>query len=301
VSLGLLWFFAAHSLTATIVPLELVFEHRNYFASIGLFLALAGIMLLIPADLKWVRLVMPAGMVGLLTFTTALRAQEWSNPLRLAYAEAAEHPQSPRARYELGRLLVIASSYKSDSPFSSEAIRVLNEARLLPGSSILPESGLLLLANHTGMPVDPAWWKSMANKLNMRSPSIEDISALSSLLNCQLKEECRQAPQEMLTLFLAAMSHPTHSSRLLRTYSDFAIGILGDRELAERLLREAIEQSPDETIYRDALERLIQSAHSNGAAAISRVQLSRFIAHGPQTSANPRINKCELRRYLSNS
>ncbi len=31
-ALGIAWFFAAHMLTATIIPLELVFEHRNYFA-----------------------------------------------------------------------------------------------------------------------------------------------------------------------------------------------------------------------------------------------------------------------------
>ncbi|MEO7149213.1 MAG: hypothetical protein ABIY40_04670, partial [Rhodanobacteraceae bacterium] len=38
VALGIAWFFAAQLLTATIVPLELVYEHRNYFASIGVLL-----------------------------------------------------------------------------------------------------------------------------------------------------------------------------------------------------------------------------------------------------------------------
>ena len=39
VALGIAWFFAAQLLTATVVPLELVFEHRNYFASLGICLA----------------------------------------------------------------------------------------------------------------------------------------------------------------------------------------------------------------------------------------------------------------------
>ncbi len=41
-SLGVAWFLVAHSITATVIPLELVFEHRNYLASAGLLLAVAG-------------------------------------------------------------------------------------------------------------------------------------------------------------------------------------------------------------------------------------------------------------------
>ena len=45
VALGILWFFAAHALTASFFPLELVFEHRNYFASIGVLLAAADLVI----------------------------------------------------------------------------------------------------------------------------------------------------------------------------------------------------------------------------------------------------------------
>src|SRR5690606_30816836 len=47
-ALGLAWFFCAHLLTATIWPLELVYEHRNYFASFGLCLALGALLLWTP-------------------------------------------------------------------------------------------------------------------------------------------------------------------------------------------------------------------------------------------------------------
>ena len=53
-SLGVLWFFGAHALTSTIIPLELVYEHRNYFASLGLCLVLADVLFVMPktADAK---------------------------------------------------------------------------------------------------------------------------------------------------------------------------------------------------------------------------------------------------------
>ena len=37
-SLGILWFFAAHLLESSIFPLEIAHEHRNYIASIGVLL-----------------------------------------------------------------------------------------------------------------------------------------------------------------------------------------------------------------------------------------------------------------------
>src|SRR6185312_7144934 len=86
ISLGIGWFFAAQLLTATIVPLELVYEQRMYFASIGVLLA-AGALLL---GLRW-KVVLPIlrgfiVTVAVLWFAVAtnLRAREWSNPLGLA-------------------------------------------------------------------------------------------------------------------------------------------------------------------------------------------------------------------------
>ncbi len=287
-SLGLLWFFAAHSLTATIIPLELVFEHRNYFASIGLFIAAADIVLLLPLQLKLVRWLAPIGMGTLLAFTTALRAQEWSNPLRLAYTEVAEHPLSPRANYELGRLLVIASNYKSDSPFVPEAIKVLDRARLLPGSSALPESALLLLAYHTHQPVDIQWYQSLETKLRVQPLSAEDISSLQSLLSCEVQDKCPIRPDQMLSLFLAALSHPNPPSRLLGIYSDFAVAVLHDYALAERLLVQAAATTSDNERYRHDLLRVRRLEGNKDATNVlsNETQKSSSVQVQPQTAVS---------------
>ena len=47
-SLGVLWFFAAHFLTSNVVPFELVFEHRNYFAALGILLAVFDLVRRLP-------------------------------------------------------------------------------------------------------------------------------------------------------------------------------------------------------------------------------------------------------------
>ena len=118
VTLGIAWFFAAQLLTATIVPLELVFEHRNYFASLGISLVLADLLLLLPSReaARRIGILLAALWLAALALTTCLRASEWSDPLRFAASEASKHPQSPRATFAYGRTLTIASGYRHDCP-----------------------------------------------------------------------------------------------------------------------------------------------------------------------------------------
>jgi hypothetical protein len=247
VSLGILWFFAAHLLTATFVTLELVFEHRNYFASIGVLLAVSGLLLpLQRSEPRAAALIVAAGL-ALYSFLTAVRTQDWGDPLQLAYAEVDAHPHSPRANYELGRMLVIASNYKIDSPFMPKAITTLEHAGALPDSSILPISALILVANRSHQPVQPRWWAALTAKLKSQPAGIEDVTALQDLASCQLrKDDCVVQVPETLRAFEAAMTTTRPSSILLMTYGDYVAEHGGDLAFAEQMVRRALDQSPSE-------------------------------------------------------
>jgi protein O-mannosyl-transferase len=256
ISLGLIWFFAAHALTATVIPLELVFEHRNYFASIGLLLAI------IPLILDWLqrqklRLVTVTFFGVLLCWfgsVTAMRSHEWSDPVRLANSEAMIHPQSPRANYELGRILVAVSDYDASSPLLQQARAQFIISMQLPGASILPEQGLILIAGNTGQPTDPAWWQSITSKLSRKAPGAEDTSAIEKILHCQMERRCPLEIERTLDMFMAALQHSSINPRILVSYAQFAAFILGDMELAERVAHEAINHSGGLYHIRQALE-----------------------------------------------
>ena len=64
-------------------------------------------------------------MLAYYTGTTALRAWEWSDQLRFSVTEAAKHPQSPRATYDLARNLVILSDFQANSPYFAPALEAL--------------------------------------------------------------------------------------------------------------------------------------------------------------------------------
>jgi hypothetical protein len=97
--LGIFWFFIWHSMESTLLPLELVFEHRNYLALFGpaLILATAVTRLYSRTKLQRPTVAAVATLVLLLALNTASRAFTWGDADRLAASEYRRHPESPRA------------------------------------------------------------------------------------------------------------------------------------------------------------------------------------------------------------
>lgn len=240
-ALGIAWFLAAHVLTASVFPLELVFEHRNYFASIGLLLAVFdGLLPEQPhAGFPLARHTAIGGILALATISLGLRAHMWADPVRFAVTEAARHPQSPRASYNLGRTYVLLSGYRTDSPNLPRAIAALESAARVPRASLLPEAALIMVASRTGQAIDPRWWDSMRDKLVQRAPTPEDAAAIKSLTLCQREGHCALDDRRMLEIYLAASERDTTDPAILYSYAIFAYNRLHDKALALRLVRDA--------------------------------------------------------------
>ncbi|MGH8146218.1 MAG: tetratricopeptide repeat protein [Rhodanobacteraceae bacterium] len=281
VSLGIGWFFAAQLLTATIVPLELVYEQRMYFASIGVLLA-AGTLLL--GLRKSIRLPLLRGFlvaVALLWFGSAtyLRSVEWSNPLRLAVAEANRHPASPRATYEAGRLLLIASNYQP-SPLLKEAWKYLRRAAAIPGSSALADQAMIMIADHHRQGDDTAYWHSMIHKLRSQPTRQEDISGLISLSNCHASGICIFDVSWLERAYQAALSRPHPIARLDGAYADFQRDQLHNDVLATKYLALAVAGDPHEPAYRVDLAALYAKQGKTERALEQIDELRRMNAFG---------------------
>lgn len=265
VTLGIALFFAGQVLTATIIPLELVYEHRNYFPSMGLLLAI--IPVLVPergaagakAPLAMARVVGLGALMVLWAGLTAMTAQAWSNPLGVALEIASRAPDSPRAQYELGRAYVILSRYDVGSPFAARVYAPLERAAALPQSSILPEQALIFFNARTHRPLPDAWWDSIVAKLRRRKPGVQDESALSALGSCQLAGLCDLPRKRMVEAYEAAMDYPRPSARLQAMYADYVLGVLGDRARAVALIRGAVKSYPEEPTYHITLTRLLDA------------------------------------------
>lgn len=103
------WFIVGHSLESTVIPLELMHEHRNYLPS--LILAFVGMFLL---TLKRgggsvLRLTLVSGLVAVVTYVSILsylRADMYGDDLRRTQVEVQYHPDSVRANYDAGAVLL---------------------------------------------------------------------------------------------------------------------------------------------------------------------------------------------------
>jgi tetratricopeptide (TPR) repeat protein len=256
-ALGLLWFLAAQALTATVIPLELVYEHRNYFASLGVCLVLADWLLIAPVRASTLRIggLLAACFVLAFGATTHLRAREWADPMRFAASEAAKRPQSPRATYGYGRMLVIATDYRADSPQIGPAVDALERARALPRSGILPHSALLLLAAHTKIPQQTAWWRDMQDRLRRDPVGPQEVNALASLVRCARSRECDFPVQQMVASLEAALARP--NADIFNIYADYALNVLRDPDKSVLLFRKAIAMKPRTAQYRINLAKVL--------------------------------------------
>ncbi len=112
VSLGILWFLTGHLLESTVFPLEMVHEHRNYLASLGIVIILVQLIYNGSCRIgnKKVLLLLPLLILvfGSLTF---IRANQWSSHEKLIAYNAVHHPKSSRAQLELGGMLAQRGYY----------------------------------------------------------------------------------------------------------------------------------------------------------------------------------------------
>jgi hypothetical protein len=257
-------FLACHVLTGTILPLELIYEHRNYFASFGLLIAVVPVLTMVPntdpfneRDIRMrLKYAIFAALMCFWVGTTMISAYAWGDTLRLAEELVRRAPLSPRAQYELGRTYIIYSHYDASSPFTPKVYPPLEAAAALPNSSILPQQALIFFNARLGRPIKREWWQSMLRKLKERKPGIQDESSLIALVQCAHDDHCALPQDDMTSAFQAALSHSPPSARLLAAYSDYTWNLLNDRRKALGLAIEATRVAPGEPAYWLTLARM---------------------------------------------
>jgi tetratricopeptide (TPR) repeat protein len=106
IALGILWFFTGHLIESTIIPLELVHEHRNYLASLGPLIVIVQLIAVGASRLELPKLWGLLPLIAIVfALTTFQRADQWSDLNKQYRYDALHHPNSARAQCSLGLLL----------------------------------------------------------------------------------------------------------------------------------------------------------------------------------------------------
>lgn len=269
VALGIFWFFAAHLLTSTVFPLELVFEHRNYFALFGVLLALADLIRLIPFNDHPVLKKVAIGVIIVgFSFLTVVRSATWGDPLLLAVDLVARNPLSPRASSDLATLYVGMSDSNPHSPFFSMGQQEFERGSHLPNASPLLEQGLILMAATTDQPVQEEWWNRLIEKLQTQPIGPQQLLAVTGFLKPR-DDGIELSDQRIAQAYTTLLSRRPQAPIYYVQYGNFVLRYLNDPQLASRLFAEAIEQNPGDVAYALKIARaLLEDGHPQQALAV---------------------------------
>lgn len=263
-ALGILWFFAAHAITSNVVPLELAFEHRNYFALLGILFVLAeGIRRIPTRDGPGIKIAGVVPVLLALGFLGVIRSATWGERLLLATELVDVNPNSPRALQDLGTVYYEMSGGSVDSPFFSFAMREFERGAVLPRSGVLPDQTLVLLNARYGLGGEGVIWDRLIAKLRNRALSPETLIAFYELIERRYEGvpiDDRRLTEAVLVLLERAPLAPHKYAQ----FGDYLLRYGNEEDQARRAFANAIMlslQDGDEAYARKVIDVLIQEGN----------------------------------------
>lgn len=246
-ALGVFWFFAAHFITSNVIGLEMVFEHRNYFALLGILLVCAEVISRLPVrDGPAIKYVGVAALVVGIAFLGAVRAATWGNVLLLATDMSQANPKSARAGMDLGVAYYELSGGDSNSPFYQFAVREFDRVSKLPHASTQPMVNLIIMAASGDLPDDlldiDAVWQRYLQRLQTLHLSVETRTSVWSLLEQREKGKAiddRYLPKALEIIFVRAEQDDYRHAQA----ADYYLNVLHEPNSAIKHYKTAIQKA----------------------------------------------------------
>jgi protein O-mannosyl-transferase len=191
----------------------MVYEHRNYLPSVGVFILLAALLTRAVGALRSTAALRPQllqiTVLAACATLLLLRVVSWADPLRLSAVNAANHPQSSRSQFFLAQSQLRA--YQSG----------LEEGAESPGNHLLLARHHFELM-HQNNPRDIAaivmlyyldqhhlpqlqqyqdWFAILEELARDRPLQASDITALDTLVDCYIADACGDEGARLLALF----------------------------------------------------------------------------------------------------
>lgn len=249
-ALGVLWFYLGHSIESTVLPLELVFEHRNYLPQLGIMLAVVALI----DHLGRYRRLFTGVLVVLIALSlllTTLRALAMGNAVVYPIYEATRHQTSARANFDAGLYIVLSVENQAQDEAEShmsEAKLFLDRAVAADPNSLAPYIGLMKYAQVRKVPFDREYLEDFEKRLRYGVPPRAN-GVIARLINEQLSMEKPVISQtDGERLFQAALNNlriTGYSRSVWKTaYALFLSNLAERKQDGIALMREVIRDSP---------------------------------------------------------
>lgn len=222
---GIIFFFAGHLMESTILPLNLVYEHRNYLPSLGVILIFVISLFFLLEKTKLNFNIVLCIITLLFSTVTMIRASDWSNPVLLSERLAQKNPDSITANYQLGETYSKLYQATSDNEYAEVAINALTQANRLSIYDAQPAIALLHVNAMKGEKENEMLINKIANKFTRSKITFSEINSYTQLINCVTKKLCDLSGNTIMKLFSLLLENNTLSSNLrdnvLLSYASF--------------------------------------------------------------------------------
>lgn len=257
-ALGIAWFLVGHSIESTVLPLELYFEHRNYFPGIGLFLlpgAVFAVLVRQWAQIKAPLLVYLACYVLWIASLTGSQVQIWSSHPLLILSNLNAHPDSFRANADMAVQMANLGQFEEARHYSAKAYAV-SVAGERSGDHDIRDLALACIANQ---PVEA----DQVRLLGTENPArpFGSVVTLQTVVHLLQDNACPDFDKtgfadRMVEIFLAQDSQATASANI---YMGLAV------------LENTLERWQYAYAY---IDRFLRSAPSNGQGLLMKLHFS---------------------------
>ena len=280
-ALAVTWYLAGHALESTVLMLQPVQLHRNYLAMLGPLIAVV-VMLgrwAGPAGARWVRVLF---LLWALTLAgvTAVRAGQWRSALDVAVFEVVHHPQSPRANYDVARVLAEIALARKQPALLEEAHRYFRRAAALEPSGI---GALLAIWTSSSAPLPDEDYRTLLARLERRPVFGPDVAFLRKWIDCPKRTNCVLPPTLVLPVFETLLKQPTMGAEaranVLVLLALYRADRLGDLAGAIELLEQSVREQPLDPVYQLNLAQaylFLPDYDRAGAALVAAERLDRL-------------------------
>ncbi|KAB2928366.1 MAG: hypothetical protein F9K30_01275 [Dechloromonas sp.] len=282
---GVAWFLVSHLLESTILPLELVHEHRNYLASLGPLLVLSALVIP-PGKASWMAVPRMTALICFIFFcglVTGLRADQWGDEYRRSMLEVATHPDSARANYQAAIVFMEKASVTGSlgNPMAFQAINFyLERASELDQNAKAPLIGLIYMACQTNSPANPARLAQLMDRLSSARYTPGDLGVYSKLSQLLVESRLCLDDQEVEYLLSAALENPWLDAKargmILAVGMDYAFAKMKSIPLALDYANRAVSVDPSNVALRINLVRMLQIAGDQEMARKAYGEISRL-------------------------
>ena len=259
------FYLLGHSLESSIIPLEMVYEHRNYVPSIGIVLMLVIIVGrlfdVVNVDHR-VKIIVLVSVLVFIAAMTYLRSMEWSSFQRQMHASAERHPQSARSQWgvAMSMIQVYDQQYLSaghDAGLYKKIVLRSLRAAEVDGDYVASFLGLMILNYRYDIAIPPIWIDDLGHRLQYGTYRVSTDSYIGQLLTCYSDADCAANTGDIDLVFRKILLNSTVTKRaranILSGYSTFMY-MQGNLEMSFDLLVQAMGLHPSPSGYRDLTE-----------------------------------------------